>query len=371
MEYLLFSLFYWVIPPLLVQRLSRQFDKRVFFGIATIHYLVVLYYMVYSLSNPADARAYFEDASRDVAWHTHWNLGYDFVVAFLYPFVQWLTFSYIMSYLPYALVGLASYYLLLKYIRRIFPTVNSRWSYVLWLPQLHFFTCAIGKDSLIFFGICLMAISIFPRVKWGTLVMGIIIVTLVRLHITVFFLAGLVCYYILVSKMTVYLKVFLVGAILAAFLIVFPIFNEFVGLGKSESYTEYVERRQGYNTDAGSSVDVANQNFVIKALSYVGRPLFFDANSILMLEASIENIVWLFMFLYVLCFSFRRWSIARSVFVFILPMLTFLIPNAILLTNLGIAMRQKTMLFPFLYLAFICFQYSKKTSKMKDCIIHK
>ncbi|MCD6400706.1 MAG: hypothetical protein J7L73_02140, partial [Anaerolineales bacterium] len=64
---------------------------------------------------------------------------------------------------------------------------------LLFLPGLHFWTCAIGKDSLIFFGITLYLWSLLNlKTRWLGYVVGFGVTFLIRPHIAAFLLIATV-----------------------------------------------------------------------------------------------------------------------------------------------------------------------------------
>lgn len=364
-ESVLFILIYFIVVYLFIRNYNDTFGKTIFAGIAVVHLLVTFFYFWYSLNNPADATAYYSDASKDVMWIEYWRAGYSFIVALLYPFAKWLGFSYFLSYLPFSIAGLYAYHLLFSYLRAIMPNVNTKWYLLLWMPQLHFFTCAIGKDAIIFLGISLVSISLIPKIRWSYLIAGIILTGLVRFHILAFIVVGLAVYFVVFSKWKLWAKAALIISLIVGFVLFLPVFNEFVSIGEQESYIDYAERRMTYNMNSGSSIDISDQNIIVKFFSFIGRPFFFDANSILMLEASFENIFWIIMFLTVLLSLYFKRNLNRFVLLFVIVFIVLLIPNAFIMTNLGIVMRQKTQLFPFLFVAFVFYKCYPQQQKHK------
>ena len=127
----------------------------------------------------------------------------------------------------------------------------------------------------------------------------------------------------------------------------------YAGLGDASELSDindYFEARQGHNLDGGSSVDIAGMSVPLRLFTYVFRPLLFEANGILGLVVSIENLALL---LLVLVAFFRkkgtRSNLSRFtvMFYFIFIMISwFVLANTT--ANLGIAIRQKSMFLPML-----------------------
>jgi len=132
-----------------------------------------------------------------------------------------------------------------------------------------------------------------------------------------------------------------------------PQLQQFLALDTfdAESVAEYVQRRQEYNLGGGSSLDLSEYPFPIQFFTYMYRPLFFDANGILGLIVSIENLIYLIATLICIPRLVRLLSGTENAFFWRLNFFFWTLSTAVLATttaNLGIAMRQKTMVLPSL-----------------------
>jgi uncharacterized membrane protein len=123
-------------------------------------------------------------------------------------------------------------------------------------------------------------------------------------------------------------------------------------------------RSAGLNTNnVGSGVDLASYPWPLKLFTYMFRPLFIDAHNFVSLFSSVENLVYLWLSLFI----YRNWTpeAIRDMPLFIKAgMLTF-IPVAWAfmgaLSNLGIIMRMKNMtMIYFLLFCFYLIAYNKQ-----------
>ena len=66
---------------------------------------------------------------------------------------------------------------------------------------------------------------------------------------------------------------------------------DYVGLQGADtaSVESYIEKRQASNLEGGSSVDISEYSFPLQFFTYMYRPLFFDAQTIIALVVSAEN----------------------------------------------------------------------------------
>lgn len=104
----------------------------------------------------------------------------------------------------------------------------------------------------------------------------------------------------------------------------------------------------------------------MQMFTYIFRPLPFDAHSALALFTSIENTIFLFLFLYILYKArFRRIIEGKNFWLFTYVFLSCTV-LALTTANLGIATRQKWMFMPIIiYLilySFYKFKYERNKS---------
>ena len=120
----------------------------------------------------------------------------------------------------------------------------------------------------------------------------------------------------------------------------------------------YVDKRQSSNLSGGSSVDIASMSLPMQIITYLFRPLPFEAHTLFALIASFDNVILLILAIIGLFSYFKKNkpSIESNrifLWVYFLICLTVL---AMTTANLGIAMRQKWMFVPvfiFLLLSII------------------
>jgi len=284
------------------------------------------------------------------------------------------------NYLDYALLfqlfGFLGFVFLFRIILELLPPETfqraKRWIILLlFLPNLHFWTSSLGKDSLIFFGIMLAIWGLLQyRRRIPAMLVGVVIVYFVRPHVAGFFLAAVAL--ALLWGTGVSLRWRVLGTLLTTVVLVLlmPKITEFVGLEtlSTTSVGDYLYKRQGYNLEGGSSVDIRGFNFPFKFFTFLFRPLFFDAKGLLWLVVSVENLI--FIGLAFFTFSRRLWPLLWrykvsffmrfNLFFFLIGVFFF----ALSISNMGIAIRQKTMLMPsFLILAISVYALKAHQSK--------
>ncbi len=353
--------------------LAQKFRKvsprfmRLFALIGITHLFFTVFYYFYSLNNVADSIGYYRRVIHSYnGWETTFGQGTTFIYFTLYPLVKFFGFTYFGSFFVYSFVGLLGYYYLLKVLIKITNLQWTKWYYLLLLPNSHFWSVAIGKDSLIFFGISFLLYLYFFKRSWVFYIVPVLLVGFVRLHTLVFIFLSFGVTQILLNKKIKFSSKIIVFSFLAAFLyLIFPFLMARVGFVDTESILSQFDDLEGQRIQGGSSIYMGDENLIVKWLSYMFRPLFYDAFNLLSLIVSFENTLWLFLFIKIfrnlpkkMQFSYQDiyWLTFLAVF-----MIT--IPAAYLLYNLGLAIRQKTMVIPFLFVLFFLsiFRLEKKS----------
>lgn len=353
--------------------LSQRFKRvsiryiRLFVLICLVHTIVTIGYYFYSLNDVTDAVGYYR---RVLYVYDNWldafGQGTYFIYFTLYPLIKFLHISYFGSYFVYSFIGLLGYYFLLKVLLDIADYKWTNWYYILLMPLIHFWTVAIGKDSLIFFGISLIAYNIYFNRRWIYYVIPVLLVGFIRIHILFFILSALgFTQLFLNQKIKISYKLFLMTVLVAGLILLFPFLLERLDFKSEESLIEQVELLGTRKLEGGASLNLKGENIIVKWLSYIFRPLFIDAHNVYALVASVENFVWVLIFVNI--FKRIRSKInvqSRHIYWFsVFSILAITLPGAYLLSNLGVAARQKTMAVPFLFiLLFISlYKYKKHT----------
>lgn len=281
-------------------------------------------------------------------------------------FIKWLlarldfvfSGSYLDYFLFFQLFGFLGFCLLYRVLLETLENTESKNAKhlllgILFLPNLHFWTCAIGKDSLIFFGIALLIWSIREhRTRLPGLITGMIITYFVRPHVAGFLTAAILLALLWGKGITLRWRIAGTLAISLVIVILLPRITDFVGLEtlSTESVTTYLQKRQGYTFEGGSSVDIRAYNIPYKIATFLFRPLFFDAKGLLWYMVSLENVIFLGLTTFLvsrslmpLLFRYRISFFMRiNFFFFLIGTIVF----SLSISNMGIAIRQKTMLMP-------------------------
>jgi hypothetical protein len=323
------------------------------------HSLFCLLYFYLVGSQDSDAEYYFTQALNGA---DDWSPGTRFVESLTGLFINFFGLSKFKTFFIYSMSGVIGLLLLANTIFEVLPKhknnfISTYTPYIILLsPNLSFWSCSIGKDGIAFLAGCLAAftsINLEKRTVFG--ITSVTLMLLVRPHIAFIMLFSFMVQLLLSKKSA---KVAFPIKILLSSILLVTTFSYSVYYGNVEDISsggisEYIESRQASNLDGTSSVEIANMPLPFQMFTYLFRPLFIDApTNILGAIVSGENLFLLLLVAKNLTKLIRLRSspnIREVLFNAIYFSLT-LILLSITTSNLGIAIRQKTMFMPSLIL---------------------
>ncbi len=340
---------------------KRMLNSRILpWALFVYHLFFTLVYWHYTLSHPADSKGYFRSIGKEIPLRA----GTQFIEWTVNRLDTVFSASYLDYFFLFQLAGFLGICVLYRIFKEIllFPTSKRTKQLLLllvFLPNLHFWTTAIGKDSLIFLGITLVVWGLIEyRTRIPALFSGLVLVYFVRPHVAGFLVMAVLMALLWGPGVNIRWRIMGTVIVTGIFLYILPLIQDFLGLDEvtTKSVTGYLETRQGYNLEGGSSVDIRGYPLPLKILTYLYRPFFFDARGIMGLIVSVENVLYFLMT--VIAVSRTLWSVLwRYKFSFFMRFnfFFFLIGTLVFsmsIANTGIAIRQKTMLMPsFMVLA--------------------
>jgi hypothetical protein len=340
------------------------------------HMLFWLIYYLMTSSAPTDSVEYYRMSGQYTNWFDAYTTGTVFIHFVAYPFTNYLFFTYEMQMALFAWFGywgFVYFYILFKenvrYNHKLFGFELI--SLFVFLPNMHYWTASLGKGSIIFLG---MGMAIYGLSRIATrkvsLIIGLIIVYHVRPHVFLFMAIGIVAGLITGRQNVPYYQKFLVLAGSAAALVFsYETVLSFAGLDADnlvDSFNDLSAHRAFELAKAGSGIDTSNYPLILKLLTFWFRPLFVDSPNIIGIIVSFENLLYLFLTLKLFDRSFLVYMkkapalIKACAVVF----LTTSIALSGTLSNLGIIIRQKSMVMYFLLLLIVCFMDYKVNLRM-------
>ena len=361
----------------LYRNLSNKFaffDKKLMNRLYWYHLVFFLIYFTYATFNASDSKSYYLNAGRvREGWIELFQTGTKFIVFIANPLVEY-GLSYISVTLIFAWTGYVGFvfaYLFFKENITINVTVFKKYDLLkllLFLPNMHFWTASLGKGSLIFMGLMLFAYALrFPQKRIFALLLGGFLVYMIRPHVMLFVLVGVMVGIITgKSKFGTGIKLLILAASIAFLITAKGSILSVAKLQDSENviqdFDQFATAQAGRLVTSGSGVQMSNYPLPLKFFTFWFRPLFVDSSGVLAMFSSAENLIYLLLFAKISNRRFLRFMIKApylvktSLIIFILSSfaLTFV------MYNLGIMMRQKSMVMYFGFFVIYYFLASEK-----------
>ncbi|WP_240472141.1 hypothetical protein [Christiangramia echinicola] len=335
-------------------------------------------YYTYAAFNRSDSKAYFERPQLIDDWFSFYGTSTTFIDFLSWPFINFLSFNYEMAMLLFSWLGYLGFVYAYMFFRENIPikiNVFKNFDFLvltLFLPNMHFWTASLGKGAPIFLGLMMFAYAIKkPKSRLFTLILGSILIYFIRPHVFLFVAAGTVLGYMTGrEKISFGKKLMIYAGMIGGLLLVQDQILGMAGLEDSENlvsdFEDFSEDRAGGLSNSGSGVAIANYPLPLKLFTFWFRPLFFDAPGLLGLIVSVENLIYLLLFFKILKKDFI--SFLKSSPVTVKMSLTLFLLSSFALTfvmsNLGIIMRQKSMVMYFLFFVIYYYLAQKKYDKI-------
>ena len=355
------------------------FDKKLMNKLFLYHLLFFIIYFTYATLNASDSKVYYHDAlyyEGDLM--NLFTTGTKFIL-FVTTFLVRIGFSYLSLMFFFSWVGYVGFvfaYLFFRENITINVTVFKKYdllNLLLFLPNMHFWTASLGKGSLVFMGLMIFIYALrFPQKRIVALLIGGFFVYMIRPHVMLFVLVGIMVG-ILTGRSRIGVGVkFLVLLVSVGFLYLAQ--NSILGVANLEvsenvfaDFDQFAsdQSRRLLSTDSG--VDMSNYPLPFKFFTFWFRPLFVDSPGLLGIFSSAENLIYLLLFAKIANRRFLRFIIKApylvktSLIIFVLTSfaLTFV------MANLGIIMRQKSMVMYFGFFVIYYFLANEKYQIMQ------
>jgi len=272
--------------------------------------------------------------------------------------------------------GVLGIQFLLRVLLDVWPKLKGIGSYVpyfiILLPGQSFWSSAIGKDGIAYLSVSVLLYGLHTH-KYSYLIVSIILMTLIRPHIAlVMVLSVLVVFTIFKFHRKSSKYILLLFSILFVSFGLLAVLNLLGISGLSiANILHFIESRESIEVVGGSSFSSEGKIFIERVYYFMLSPLFFDAKNAASIVFSLENLfILIFLTKYIL---FNLVSVLRKirepiVSYSIVYSTTLIVIMSITTTNLGIALRQKYMVLPFLFIlgAIAAKEYYLKSRRRKN-----
>lgn len=361
------------------QKRHSFFDKKKMNLLYLFHLIFYGIYSWYAYNNPSDSKGYWKVVSNFTgSWLDLFGTDTTFINFIAYPFYQ-IGFSYDMLMLTFAWFGYLGFVYAYMFIREKIPVKITVFkmdllSLILFFPNMHFWTASLGKGSLIFLGLMMFTYAIInPKSRMRLLILGSIIIFYIRPHVFMFVAIGAILGYMSgKEKIPLWQKIMIFGVMFGALILLQDQILGVMSLQNSENLIEDFEEAAEKNSEdlsrAGSGVDMSSYPLPFKLFTFWFRPLFLDAPNILGLITSVENLLYLLLFFKICKIDFITF-IRKSPALVKMSLVIFFTASfamTFVMSNLGIIMRQKTMVMYYLFFVIYYYLAEKKYFKMLE-----
>ena len=353
--------------------LSRKLLNRLFF----YHLLFFVIYFLYTTSNRSDSFVYYLSAQElGNNWSVFLFTGTQFIDNFSAPFVS-LGFSYQSMMLLYSWFGYLGFVYAYLFFKENIPiNINvfgkiDLLQLILFLPNMHFWTASLGKGSLIFMGLMMFTYSLkSPKKRLILLIIGGCFVYMIRPPVMLFVLTGVMIGLLTGrEKISVGLRIVIVAA---SIMFIYNATSTILSTVKIENTDNVLDdfkknteaQSDRLESSAGSGVAMQSYPLPFKLFTFWFRPLFIDSPSVLGLFSSAENLIYLLLFLKICNKKFLSF-ILKAPYLVKMSGIIFLLTSyamTFVMSNLGIIMRQKSMV---MYFGFFVIYYFLAEEKWK------
>ncbi len=361
---------------------DRSFLKKLFF----YHLAIAILFHFYIVFSGGDAQHYW-NTPKITTFNDVFELakqGNASGVLFLLNYFpsKVLDLSFFTGNMLYALLGYLGFiyfYLIgknligtnrLTFTIKLFKVPIYPW--IFFLPNLHFWSSGIGKDSILFFCIALFIYSLFNiKQRALGLIISLLVSFAIRPHITMFLIVAFSAGYVLDGSLKAYQKFFILALFVVGMALSYQYVLQFVQLESFETSTieEYAATKASKlnKVGSGSGVEISGYSFPAKVFTFLYRPLFFDINGVMAILASLENFILLLLTIKFLrnkplkAFKNANFILKGMLFFFLLGTLSF----SLILGNLGIMLRQKNMFIPVILIVGIWIVINNKQKQLR------
>ncbi len=310
--------------------------------------------------------------------------GTEFMRAFNYIPSNMMGMSFLSNTLFYSTLGYFGIVYFFLIAARTIPhnTVISGYALfplIFFLPQMHFWSAGVGKDTILFLCIGMFAYGLMkPLQRIPLIVIAVLLSMAIRPHITLFLMVGFGLAYVFGGKVSGFQRIAFSVVMIGIGLAILPSVMEFAKIEEAsvEGFDKFAQGKASVLSRAstGSAVDISSYPFPLKVLTFWFRPFFFDVRNINGLVASLENLILVIIFVKAMRSNPVK-AFKAAPFV-IKGMVLFLIVGTLAfsqsLGNLGIMIRMRNMFLPgFLIFMMWIFSYQQETKRAQLAILKR
>jgi hypothetical protein len=328
------------------------------------YHSAISFFLYYStLRGIADCRSYYFMTVMKSSYDVELGYSVQFIYYFLFPFVHIFKMTYFSCTFLFNIIGYIGLAFLYAGLYDVIKDSKKAVKYLqmaIFIPGLSYWTGFIGKDPLISFCICLVIFSIINlKTRLLLFISALVLMTLTRPYSSAITLMSLLIGVLLTGQIKILYKTALLVIIMIGTIFAAKIFVQSYGLeGMSLNQGGKLIGSTQFDWGGGSGIDISNYNIVFKILTFLYRPLFFDAHNIMSLISSCENLIYIYLTFSLLTFTFLHYYSKEKSLLFKFNLIFFIMGVIFLAqtnSNLGTVVRKKIMILPSLITIFVMY----------------
>lgn len=333
--------------------------QNVYIAATILHFAASIVFWRYSVNFGADSQAYYLDP-RGYAG-IDFRPGTVFIIKVVSA-IRSIGGTYLDLFIIFQSFGLLGICVLARTIKEISEDLETPVPWfvlgVIFLPGLHFWSSSLGKDPPLILA-CSLSLWSMMRIqqRWPAALFALAIMAAVRPHIAAISILSIIAALMtdLRIRMSVRLPILAGAGILCAFLLSTVKTTLNISDIDPDSLTDFIASKQqlGSRTEAGAQI--TSLPLPLKIGSLLFRPLFFDASGVFGIFVSLENLIILAMFFYMMW----NWKIIFRAFKSVVYIRyasifsgTLILLLSLISYNVGLGLRQKFMAMPSIFIMF-------------------
>lgn len=336
----------------------KRFD--VYLLVLAIHLLATITYWLFTFEAGTDAYTYWNDPFGYMA-KPFLDPGTGFVVHFVQSVKSASGGSFLDHFFFFQAFGMVGIAFLMRALGEIAESLGIEVPMVtyllLFIPGLHFWSVAIGKDAPMMMAIGIAAWASL-RIDRRFLAMGaaILVMAMIRPHVGAITVIGGVVAVFVSGQVSHKAKMILAPLTIVGAIVTATVALRNFGLSFDVQVLQaFFEYQQDLGESHGSGAGIQDMPYPMKLFTLLFRPFFFDAPGLMGYAASVENLLLMFIIGYVVYnwktvfYLSRRIGymayavVTSSILIFLLSLVSY---------NIGLGQRQKMMAIPAILLIF-------------------
>jgi hypothetical protein len=344
----------------LIKKISikHNFNIRLSYFITSFHFIFTLIFIINELTIGSDSGHYFHTFNEKVTGGVIFYPGQPTIFYYTIFFLEKIKLDFYSISLLFNLTGSLSLIFLanisLDFIKMKKSITGLLLISIIFLPSFNFWISGLSKDNLIIF---LLSCYVFLLHKNRMNLLNFIVITLVIFLIRPYVAAFIFVSISLVTMVEIffYKRKNIKNIIIAISSIVagYTIYKLFFGIFSETSISIAISNLQNSYADTNLGIS-KDTNFLLRIINYMITPtLFHNTSGLLINIIKIENLyltIILSYFLFQCLSNYKKinLNIGFNSLIIIFSGFVFLVVLATVTSNIGIVLRQKWMVIPFL-----------------------